>query len=143
MAEQEKNYWQLIEPIWDQINIYDGPDIFLGTFATAKPPAGAIYAAHFAQSEICNGGFHQLFSNSEAVEGFRLIGMDKTADLLKAAMEALGNPFPRDRAARQKTLKKVPKEKLNQLDRVFFKEIDQENGGFEAAANAFVSSLGN
>jgi hypothetical protein len=149
MAEQEKHYWQLIEPILDQINIYDGPDIFLGTFATAKPPTGAIYAAHFAQSEICNGGFHQLFSNStgvlspEAVEGFRLIGMDKTADLLKAAMEALGNPFPRDRAARQKTLKNVPEEKLNQLDRVFFKEIDQENGGFEAAANAFVSSLGN
>jgi hypothetical protein len=148
MAEREKDYWQLIEPIWDQINIYDGPDAFLSTYATAKPSTGAIYAAHFAQSEICNGGFHQLFSNSsgvlspEAVQGFSLLGMDKTAALLKAAMETLGDPFPRDRPARQNTLKNVQKEKLHQLDEAFFKEIDKENGGFESAANAFVSSLG-
>jgi hypothetical protein len=149
MTEQDNGYWKLIEPIWDQINIYDGSDIFLNTYAAANQPAGSIYAAHFAQSEICNGGFHQLFSNStgvlspEAVQGFRLIGMNKTADLLATAMDTLGTPFPRDRAARQKNLKDVPKEKLKQLDRVFFKEIDQENGGFEAAANAFVSRLDN
>ena len=145
MTEQEKDYWHFIEPIWDQINIYDGADIFLSTYATAKPPAGAIYAAHFAQSEICNGGFYQLFSNStgvlspEAVQGFRLIGMDKTAGLLNAAMEMLGNTFPRDRGARQKVLKNLSKEKFDQLDKAFFKEIAQENGGFVAAANAFVS----
>jgi hypothetical protein len=149
MTEQDRGYWKLVEPIWDQVNIYDGADIFLSTYATTDQPAGAIYAAHFAQSEICNGGFHQLFSNStgvlspEAVQGFRLIGMNKTADLLVTAMDTLGNPFPRDRARRQKNLMDVPKEKLNRLDRVFFKEIDQENGGFEAAANAFVSSLDN
>jgi hypothetical protein len=143
------DYWEVIEPIWDQINIYDGADVFLNSYSTVKPPAGQLYAAHFAQSEICNGGFHQLFSNStgvlspEAVQGFRLIGMNKTASLLVAAMEALCSPFPRDRAKRQKTLKEVPKEKLGQLDRAFFKEIYQENGGFEAAANAFVSSLDN
>jgi Domain of unknown function (DUF4375) len=147
MSKKSDDYYKLIEPIWDQINIYDGPDVFLKTYSATKQPAGLLYAAHFAQSEICNGGFKQLFGNStgvlsqEAVEGFQLIGMNRTAALVAAAMEALGSPFPRDRNERQRRLKDIPKDLLNQLDRKFFEEIEKENGGFLASSDAFVERL--
>jgi XTP/dITP diphosphohydrolase len=141
-------YWDLVELIWDQINIYEGADVFLNSYSSVKPPAGQLYAAHFAQSEICNGGFHQLFWNStavlcpEAVQGFDLIGMPETANLLTSAMEALGSSFPRERDERQRALEHVSKDWLNQLDRQFYKNIGTENGGFEAAADSFVRKLG-
>jgi hypothetical protein len=147
MTKKPEDYYKLIEPIWAQINIYEGADVFFSTYSAAQQPAGMLYAVHFAQSEICNGGFNQLFWNStgilspEAVQGFQLIGMHKTASFLVTAMEALGTQFPRNREERQKVLKGIPKEKLSRLDRLFYEEIENENGGFEASTNAFVSGL--
>src|ERR1700730_5433859 len=112
--KKPEDYYKFIEPISDQINICDSADVFLNSYSAAKQPAALLYAAHFAQSEICNGGFDQLFFNStgvlspEAVQGFQLIGMHKTASLLASAMEALGSPFPRGRDERQKLLENVP-----------------------------------
>ena len=146
--KKTNDYWEVIDPIWDHINIYDGPDIFLNTYSAVEALVGQLYAAHFAQSEICNGGFHQLFGNStgvlcpEAVQGFELIGMPTTASLLTSAMEALGTPFPRERGERKKVLESVSQSLLNQLDKQFFKEIETENGGFIDAANAFVGKFG-
>jgi hypothetical protein len=83
MSSELKNRWIAIEKLWDQINIYDGPDTFLSTSSAAGQPAALLYAAHFAESEICNGGFKQQFSNStgilspEAVQGFQLIGITR------------------------------------------------------------------
>ena len=142
------DYWKLIEASWEQINIYDGAAVFLNSYATVKPPSGQLYAAHFAQSEICNGGFKQLFWNStgvlcpEAVEGFDLIGMPKTSGLITSAMKTLGTPFPRERDERQKALEDVSKDLLNQLDKEFYRVLREENGGFEDAANAFVQKWG-
>ena len=147
MTKKSEGYYKLIESMWDQINIYDGPDVFLKTYAAAKQPAGLLYAAHFAQSEICNGGFKQLFRNStgvlsqEAVEGFQAIGMNRTDSLVAAAMEALGSPFPRDRNERQKRFENVSEDLLNQLDRKFLDEIEKENGGFLPSCDAFIEGL--
>jgi hypothetical protein len=148
MSAELKNRWTAIGNLWDQINIYEGPDIFLTSYAAAGQPAGLLYAAHFAQSEICNGGFHQLFSNStgvlspEAVQGFQRIGMHHLSQILLTAMETLGQPFPRERKARQEILKNVPLQTLKDFDRQFFQLIETENGGFETASDAFVSHPG-
>jgi hypothetical protein len=147
MSSELKNRWTAIEKLWDQINIYDGPDIFLTSYAAAGQPAGLLYAATFAESEICNGGFKQQFSNStgilspEAVQGFQLIGMHQTAQILLTAMETLGHPFPRERKTRQEILTNVPSLTLEKLDKQFFQLISTENGGFESASNTFVSSM--
>ena len=67
-------------PIWDAINIYDGPEVFLTTLNHVSREAGLLFAAYFCQTEVCNGGFHQFFFNStgvlapEAVDGFTAIG---------------------------------------------------------------------
>jgi hypothetical protein len=79
-------YWAIIEPIWQTIDISDGADVFLDTFFKAPQDAALLYAAHFCQSEVCNGGFFQFFFNStgilapEAVNGFRAIGQYKITE---------------------------------------------------------------
>ena len=122
MAEQSKDPEYYIDSVWELIDIYKGADAFLKSYSGAEQPAGKLYAAHFAQSEICNGGFKQLFRNStgvlspEAVQGFQLIGMPRTAELLVAAMRTLGNPYPRDRKERQTRLETVSEDILNSID---------------------------
>ncbi|HLH02368.1 MAG TPA: DUF4375 domain-containing protein [Bryobacteraceae bacterium] len=96
-----EGYWRLIEPVWEQIDIYSCADAFLQNYRAVRRGAGLVYAAHFAQYEICNGGFPQFFSNStgvlapEAKEGFQEIGMDKTAEIVSTAMALLGKSYPR------------------------------------------------
>jgi hypothetical protein len=129
---------------WDSINIYDGPEVFLRTFASANPSAALLYAAHFAQSEICNGGFDQFFWNStgvlasEAIAGFQAIGMSKTAALVQNAVDLFGGLYPRERKIRQEQLKAIDQGALDELDQKFFALIKSENGGFQIAAKTFL-----
>lgn len=90
--EANEGYWRLVGPSWEEINIYDGPDVFLDSYSKAPVEAALLYAAHFCQSEVCNGGFKQFFFNPtgvlapEAVLGFRAIGQEKVAELVENAM---------------------------------------------------------
>ena len=99
-------YWGLIESVCEEINIYDGPDVFLETFNKVPLKAGLLYAAYFCQFEVCNGGFNQFFSNNtgvlapEAVRGLRAIEQNQIADLVEKAMNSFGNEYPRDRELR-------------------------------------------
>jgi hypothetical protein len=137
-------YWKVIEPFWDLINIYDGPELFRSTYDSAPKVSGLMFAAHFCQSEVCNGGFGQFFSNStgvlapEAVEGFRQIGQPQVAKVVESAMELLGPAYPRDRHEREERLPHLPKDVLDDLDEKFFSLIESEAGGFEKAADLFV-----
>jgi hypothetical protein len=106
MAEAINSYWDVIEPVWDEINIYDGEATFLKSIQPISRPLVLLYAAHFCQSEVCNGGFLQFFKNStgvlcpEAIEGFKLIGMPLLASVIETAAAPLGSTYPRDRKAR-------------------------------------------
>jgi uncharacterized protein DUF4375 len=147
MAENNQGYWRLIHPAWEQIDIYNGADVFLKTYAAAEKSAGLLFAAHFAQSEICNGGFDQLFWNStgvltpEAIEGFQTIGMAETAENVRRAMKLLGENYPRERGDRQNALATVNQQMLDELDKEFFALIETENGGFKQSADKFVRQI--
>lgn len=140
-------YWSLIEPICDLLDIYEGPDVFLDSYAKAPRAARLLYAAHFCQSEICNGGFHQFFNNStgvlapEALEGFRVIGQNEVAAIVKEAMSILGQDYIRERKARQQLLNALPDEHFEHLNRRFFKAIETDCGGFAAAADQFAAHI--
>jgi len=138
---------RVFDDAWDLIDIYNGPDIFLCTFASVDRDAGLLYAAHFAQSEICNGGFAQFFSNStgvlcpEAVSGLSAIGMPGTSALVQeVALLLFGEPYPRARKEREEKLGNIERKILDALDSRFFVLVESEGGGFEAASNAFVLS---
>jgi hypothetical protein len=140
-------YWRHVEPIWNAISIYDGPDVFLRQFSRVPEHAGHLFAVHWCISEVCNGGFHQFFSNStgvlapEAVAGFRAVGMPETAALVDQAMARLPTPYPRDREDREDALDALDSEDLDEeddwespfddLDGRFYELYPTENGGWE------------
>lgn len=139
--------WSIVEAAWETIDIYHGPEVFRHSFESAPRASGLMFAAHFCQSEICNGGFSQFFWNStgilapEAVEGFREIGQVEIAALVESAMNLVGTPYPRDRQERQERLSQVPEGALDALDQKFFHLIESEAGGFEAAAGRDVNRV--
>jgi Domain of unknown function (DUF4375) len=141
------NYWKIVAPFWDLINISDGPEAFRSTYDSAPRISGLMFAAHFCQSELCNGGFRQLLSNStgvlapEAVEGFRQIGQPQVAAVVESAMELLGPAYPRGRNEREERLSHLPKGALDVLDEKFFSLIESEAGGFEKAADLSVEQF--
>ena len=102
------DYWSLIEPVWLKLNRSwdDGPEEFVRRFRSVGPEIGHLYAAHWCQSEVCNGGLHQFFSNTtgllapEALAGFRAIGATDWAKILAEAMKHFGESYPRDRKQR-------------------------------------------
>jgi Domain of unknown function (DUF4375) len=139
-------YWSIVGPVWGAINIYDGPEVFAQTFGSAPRASRLVFAAHFCQSEICNGGFHQFFGNSsgvlapEAVEGFREIGQAQVAALIEKAMSLFGSVYPRDRKERQARLTGGVESSLDALDETFYSLIDSDGGGFAAAADRYAAA---
>ncbi len=142
-------YWSLVDPIWDAISIYDGAEIFLKQFQASPPASRTLFAAHWCQSEVRNGGLHQFFGNStgvlapEAVSAFESIGMPKTAAVVAEAMAWFGPAYPRDREVREDLLGSYENEDPDEwnpfeaLDDRFFELIESENGGFVAAADRY------
>jgi hypothetical protein len=145
------SYWSAIEPVWDEISIYDGEEEFLRAFDVAPLVPRNLFAAHWCQSEICNGGLHQFFGNAtgvlapEAVVAFDVLEMPRVASTLKQAMCWFGASYPRERMARVSALSAYVERHPGQwnpfdtLDNSFFEAIGTENGGFECAANAYVA----
>ncbi len=144
------SYWKLVEPVWDTISIYDGPETFLEQFNAAPKASRVLFAAHWCQSEVKNGGFLQFFSNStgvlapEAVQAFTALGMPKTAQVLQAAMSLLGSAYPRCREDREEVIEAVfsslddeDRYPFDSFDEDFFDLLKQEGGGFEASADLY------
>jgi hypothetical protein len=147
-----ETYWRLVEPIWKSINIYHGPAVFIQQFRKARPEAGHLFAAHWCQSEVCNGGFHQFFSNPtgvlapEALKGFEAIGLHEWAAILKDAMRFFGNPYPREQEERIEKMRRVPGKKREEwdpfylLDDRFYEWLHAEDHRFERAADRYAES---
>lgn len=158
------DYYQALEPVCDVIDIYEGPEVFLSTFSTVRPELGLLYAAHFCQYEICNGGFTQLFFNStgvlapEAVKGFVAIGQPRTAAIVQKAMSMLALTYPRERRNRQAALHDLASttditarvrgaegyrrvEAFGPLEDEFYSLLESESGGFEVAANWYTGEI--
>jgi uncharacterized protein DUF4375 len=161
-VEPGEKYWSILDPIWDAIDI-DTPDVFAQTFGAVPRSVGLLYAAHFCQSEVCNGGFTQFFWNStgvlapEAVDGFIAIRQAKVASVVQRAMKMLGEPFHRDRSARWRaleTLRGEPEREdqserpsyqnialFSPLEDEFYSLLASEAGGFENAADAYAAGI--
>jgi len=145
-----QRYWSLVEPIWDKISIHDGTKEFLRQFRAAPRIAGHLFAGHWCQSEVCNGGFDQFFWNStgilapEALGAYRAMGLTEWADILADAMRYFAEPYPRDRSAREARLSVGDKQtrgvRFAGLDRRFYDWLHAEPDRWERAADRFAES---
>ena len=103
-------YWELVDPYWEKVSIYDGPEVFLRDFAAVPPESGHLLATHRLASEVHNGGFDQFFANStgvlapEALAGFRTLGLDDAAFVVGRAMSVFGEAYLRDQDEREAVL---------------------------------------
>ena len=142
------SYWKLVEPIWDTVSIYDGGEVFVQQYGAAPEASRVLFAAHWTQSEVLNGGFGQYFSNStgvlapEAVNAFRVLGMPQTAAAVERAMSFFGAPYPREREQREEALEAIDDDSdpFEEADNVFFETVEQEAGGFWEAADAYAAA---
>lgn len=145
-------YWALVKPYWNVVSIHDGPQVFLREFSRVPEPSKHLFAAHWLVSEVANGGFFQLFSNStgvlapEAIEGLKAIGMPKAAAIAKEATAWFGDEYPRDRDIRNDALEALEAAHAEEhdtdcsicsIDDRFYAFMSDESGGFEEAANQF------
>jgi len=146
---QRARYWLLLDPVWERISIYDGPEKFLAQFNSHPLAQRTLFAAHWCQSEVLNGGFHQFFSNStgvlapESIAAFEALGMPRTAGIVRSAVEWFGPNYPRDRDERNEQLDSVevddPDEwnPFEDLDQQFFDTVESEDGGFRNASDKY------
>jgi hypothetical protein len=144
-------YWALVEPHWLPLNeAWDlSVDEFLARLHRLPPRVADLYAAHWCQSEVRNGGFFQFFFNTtgllapEAVKGFRAIGSLEWAALLSEAMNYFGTPYPRDRIARLDLLPENDDGELEssgpfaELDDRFFSSVDAQPNRWEESADLY------
>lgn len=149
-----QHYWSLVNPIWDIISIYGGEETFQKQYEAVPLVPRTLFAAHWCQSEVRNGGLHQFFGNStgvlapEAVLAFKAIGMPRIAAVVSEAMSWFGPVYPRDREVRDEQLGEYENEHpenwdpFEKLDDQFFELIEKENGGFIAAADTYARSCG-
>jgi Domain of unknown function (DUF4375) len=157
-------YRDLVRSVWNTVEIHDGSETFLASLEKIRPEIAILYAAHFCQSEVRNGGFTQFFWNStgvlapEAVQGFTAIGQGRVASVVQSAMDILGQPYVRDRADRQAKLNSLFRENVAlpkhgelydysgatifpSLDEQFKSLLGSENGGFSVAADTYAAKL--
>jgi hypothetical protein len=144
-------YWAAVESIWDAIDIYGNPVSFLRQIRAVKPMAGHLFAAHWCQSEVRNGGFHQFFGNPtgilapEAVAGFAAIGIFEWAEILAEAMTFFGTPYPRERNKRMSMLPRGPGKRecwdpFYQLDERFYSWLRHDGDRWARVADQFAEA---
>ncbi|WP_298123672.1 DUF4375 domain-containing protein [Brevundimonas sp.] len=142
------------------MRIYDGPEIYLGDVAQMPTAALLLFACHWTQSEIQNGGLAQYFFNStavvapDAVDGFRALHMLEAAEVLQQAMMVFGSPFPRDRDERLRPFNlpeiedgrvafrafaSATDDQFRALDDRFWSLMADPHEGFLAKANSYAT----
>ena len=139
---EPNRFEHLLKEAYEKIEFHEGQEVFFTTFRSVDREAALLYAANWCQYEICNGGFDQFFSNStgilapEAIQGLNLLGMHQTAALVQLACSRLPEPYPRERQKRQACLAIMPKNDFDDLEKQFYRLINQEDG-YDSAERSF------
>jgi hypothetical protein len=118
--DREQVWWDVIAPAFDGLRTPYEPDPRLAELA---PGQRALYALHWARSEIGNGGFHQFLHNStgmlanEALRGAELLGASELAELFREVRTLLfGDSFPEDQSRRIDVLESLSESGLERLE---------------------------
>jgi Domain of unknown function (DUF4375) len=151
-------YWPIVESAVDKIGVnWENSAEFWSSFANLSSKEQLLISAHFCDSEICNGGFLQLFSNitgilsGHAQQAFLQFGMPNTAAVFEKALLWF---FPEEPLIREKRVEKltlyrsmielqIPNAQRSdwdpflELDELYYNLKEEENGGFLFSINEF------
>lgn len=108
-------------------------------------PERVLFITQNVEMEVNNGGFSQLFYNSsgdyagDMVQAYREMGAEKTAAICQQALDAIGQPLPRNRAERIELLETLEcdalTDALNACDDAFYAYPED----LTALTNAYVT----
>jgi glycosyltransferase involved in cell wall biosynthesis len=142
-------YFKVIEPHFERVSIYDGPEPFLRELERTPERARHLLTAHWCVSEISNGGFQQFFAGAagvmapESVAGLRALGLEDNARLLEKAIARLGKPYPRAADQRNRQLDLLNRKAargqspFSDVDEPFLRALRAHAGGFDGVAAAY------
>ena len=149
------SYWSVVEPYWDNCPT-DDPDTYLAYYKDMPQVARDLLTSHWVVSEVCNGGFHQLFTNRtgvlvpEAIKGFRTLGLVALAEASIEAASFFGDEYPREQMQRIEALEMFATQSADadgwnpfeRLDDHFYAalDLDAEADAFTSAADAYAES---
>jgi|SRR5688572_2692396 len=148
--EFEGDYWAIVQPLYRNISIHQDPASLLEQLAGVTRAGQVLFAAHWCQTEVLNGGLWQFFMNStgvlcpEAIEAYSAIGMPKLSSVLSDAASWFGPEYPRATRERRALLSAAgwarPRgNPFGKQTKLFLKLHEEEAGGFDAAADRFAA----
>ena len=143
-------YWEKVEPYWQDLPT-DDRAAYLRYLDRMPVSARVLLTTHWVYSEVCNGGLHQLFTNStgvvvpEAIAGFRSMALPELAAIVTEAARFFGEPFPRDQAGRIEALERYDDTDSGdwnpfvELDDRFYAALgpDDDEDAYVSAANRY------
>lgn len=136
LLEQDlgKLAWEAIAPLWRAVDLDAPPDVLAAQLRQMSPGQRALYAVDRCAKDVRNGGFEQFFWNRagnlavEALDGFRLIGAYRYADILEKAFTFFPDGAPaRERRARVEQLQSLsgPDNDEEEARPTTFDELDE------------------
>ncbi|EEH63495.1 hypothetical protein HMPREF0044_1419 [Gleimia coleocanis DSM 15436] len=115
-VENADSSWAIIDPMWCEINIYDGHEEYLNTAQRFTLEQRYLLAMTWYFAEVNNGGHDQFFYNSAGVvwqdtlNGFKHFGMFDYAGNFQKVIDYCGGAIPFDRQERFDSLEAIRKE---------------------------------
>ena len=149
------SYWSEVEPYWANCPTKD-PAAYLAFYQTIPAISRDLLTTHWVFSEVCNGGFHQLFANPsgvvvpEAISAFRSMGLAGLGDIVAQASSFFGDPYPREQMTRAQILDRHAAlspsaddwNPFERLDDKFYSALDLESDedAYTRQANMYVGN---
>ena len=149
------SYWSRVEPFWNDCPT-DDPAAYLAFYKNMPAVARDLLTTHWVVSEVCDGGFHQLFTNStgvlvpEAVTGFRSMGLVQFADITAEAASFFSGTYPREQMLRIEALERYASSSgspddwnpFDRLDDQFYSALDfeSEQDAYTSKADAYANT---
>lgn len=123
---EENPSFDIVEPMWGTISIYDGYEKYLQSAQTFTLEQRYLLAITWYFAEVNNGGHHQFFHNStgtvweDALNGFKHFGMNEYTANFQKVIDYCGGTISFDREERYRML-----EKLEENEEEFYKLLDE------------------
>ncbi|RRD93609.1 DUF4375 domain-containing protein [Clostridiales bacterium COT073_COT-073] len=114
--QEIEDSWEIIEPVYNTVNIYDSYEEYLESAKTFTLEQRYLLAITWYFMEVNNGGHHQFFFNStgivweDAINGFQLFDMKEYANNFMKVIDYFGGNIPFDRKERWDLLQKLEEE---------------------------------
>ncbi len=130
IADGKFTAWNLIQPLWFSVSIYDGLEKYEEDLKQFTDGQRKIFALMWYGVEVCNGGHDQFFLNStgivwkDALEGLKMIGAVELANNLQKAVDLFGGHIPFDRGQRMEKLRKLDEDEnfdsFDEIDNLYY-----------------------